>query len=172
MSNTNADIPAASAVPQTPHTLVLTDNEGGLMTMSIECTATPDAPCRRRPPDWMDRETWTDEEATETGHECWAVEWADMDPESIIWSGSPIRIPVDVVYDEGVEVIPVADQPSAEPTEAEVRVGAEAAYEVARIREHFPTEFDRAPLGIQNTYLAMARAALVAAREALEVSGR
>ena len=54
---------------------------------------------------------------------------------------------------------------SAKPTDAEIRAGAEAAYEVARIREHFPTEFDRAPLGIQNTYLGMARAALLAARE-------
>lgn len=53
----------------------------------------------------------------------------------------------------------------ADPTDAEVRAGAEAAYEVARIREHFPTEFDRAPLGIQNTYLGMSRAALTAARE-------
>lgn len=62
-----------------------------------------------------------------------------------------------------------ATQPSAEPTEAEIRAGAEAAYEVARIREHFPTDFDRAPRGIQNTYLGMARAALVAARK---VAGR
>lgn len=36
----------------------------------IICTGAPDAPCRRRPPDWNDRESWTDEEATETGFEC------------------------------------------------------------------------------------------------------
>ncbi|MDN5964262.1 MAG: hypothetical protein L0K47_13475 [Acidipropionibacterium jensenii] len=168
---TNADTHAASAVSQAPHTLVLTDNEGGFMTMRIECSAAPDAPCRRRPPDWMDRENWTDEEATETGHGCWAVEWAEADPEGVIWNGGPIYIPISVTYDEGVEISPLdpmptlppalADQHGAEPTEAEVTAGAEA---IAR-NHGYPSLSAASVYGLRVTYLADARAALVAARK-------
>ena len=74
------------------------------------CHAVLDAPCRRRPPNWdaRDEETWTDEEATVSGFECWAVEYiSEAGLECLVYDGrreEPFTYagPVDVWYDEGV----------------------------------------------------------------------
>jgi hypothetical protein len=83
----------------------------GEIAPRLVCTATPDAPCRRRPVD-PDVESWTDDTETTSGHECWAVEWVDAGGwDSLTWgpeSGTLARVPVDVSYDHrGVLVEPV-----------------------------------------------------------------
>lgn len=83
----------------------------GEITLRLTCTATPDAPCRRRPTN-PDAETWTDDDKTTPGHDCWAVEWIDNGGwDSVTWgpeTGTLASVPVDVSYDHrGVLAQPV-----------------------------------------------------------------
>ena len=83
----------------------------GEITLRLVCNATPDATCRRRPTN-PDAETWTDDDETTPGHDCWAVEWIDNGGwDSITWgpeTGTIASAPVDVSYDHrGVLAEPV-----------------------------------------------------------------
>lgn len=82
----------------------------GALSHEFRCVAPEDAQCRRRPPDWRGRESWTEEEATETGHPCWAVEWVEaaslydaVTGEDTVLASAPVH----VSYDEGVVITPV-----------------------------------------------------------------
>lgn len=88
-------------------TVKVTDGEA---TVALVCHAVPDAPCRRRPPDFDTRddfEGWTDEEATVSGCPCWAVEYVEEGGlECLVYHDHKREFtyagPVDVWYDEGV----------------------------------------------------------------------
>ena len=105
--------------------------EDGEIRPRLTCTATPDAVCRRRPVD-TDQESWTDEDETTPGHECWAVEWAEDAGWDTVTAADGIlsSVDVEVTYDEGVVVDLAPPQPTlpdlAEPSDAEVRAAAEA----------------------------------------------
>ena len=79
--------------------------EDGEIRPRLTCTATPDAVCRRRPVD-TDQESWTDEDETTPGHECWAVEWAEDGGWDTVTAADGIlsSVDVEVTYDEGVVV--------------------------------------------------------------------
>lgn len=79
--------------------------EDGEPRVTFTCTATPDAPCRRRPPDWKDRESWTDEQATESGHPCWAADsYENLGLEAVTGrDGTLASVPVHIWYEEGVQ---------------------------------------------------------------------
>ena len=104
--------------------------EDGEIRPRLTCTATPDAVCRRRPVD-TDQESWTDEDETTPGHECWAVEWAEDAGWDTVTAADGIlsSVDVEVTYDEGVVVDLTPPQPTlpdlAEPSDAEVRAAAE-----------------------------------------------
>lgn len=90
--------------------------EDGQPRIKFECTGTPDAWCRRRPEDWEQRgeESWTREEATVTGYECWGVEFIDaagMDDGLTGVDQILAHVPVEIGYDECVEISPVRDEP-------------------------------------------------------------
>ncbi len=148
--------------------------EDGEIRPRLTCTATPDAVCRRRPVD-PDQESWTDEDETTPGHECWAVEWAEDAGWDTVTAADGIlsSVDVEVTYEEGVVVDLTPPQPTlpdpADPTDAEVRAAASAMFDVADEQMRFPTGFDQAPEPLADTYRRMARAALVAARK---VAGR
>ena len=95
------------------HYLTISDDWDELR-LKLVCTATPDAPCRMRPSD--DRETWNygDPDLT-AGHECWAVEWAEMGGWETVAAADGVttwpRIPVSVECDEGVVIAPILPQP-------------------------------------------------------------
>lgn len=84
----------------------------GELHRSFTCTAPEDAPCRRRPPEPEERESWTAEGATVPGAQCWAVEWVEAVGIEDALSGYPDRVlasvPVTISYDEGVEIEPVS----------------------------------------------------------------
>lgn len=91
----------------------------GEIAPRLVCTATPDAPCRRRPTN-PDAETWTDDDETTPGHDCWTTEFIDgvgFD-ESVTWgpgSGTLASVPVHVSYDHrGVLAEPVVLPDSAD----------------------------------------------------------
>ena len=88
--------------------------EDGEIRPRLTCTATPDSVCRRRPVD-PDQESWTDEDETTPGHECWAVEWAEMGGWETVAAADGVttwpRIPVSVECDEGVVIAPILPQP-------------------------------------------------------------
>lgn len=89
--------------------------EDSYVRHEFRCTATQDAPCRRRPPDADGRESWTAEEATETGHPCWAADWVDavgFDDAVHGTDGTLGSVPVTVGYEEGVEVERVSPMPA------------------------------------------------------------
>jgi hypothetical protein len=144
--------------------------EDGWIQPRLTCTATPDAACRRRPVD-PELESWTDEDETTPGHECWAVEWIEDAGWDTVTAADGIlsSVDVEVAYDEGMIVDLTTPQPTlpdlAEPSDAEVRAAASAMFDVADEQMRFPTKFDRAPESLADTYRRMARAALVAARE-------
>lgn len=84
----------------------------GEIAPRLVCTATLDAPCRRRPVN-PDAETWTEGDETTPGHDCWTTDFIDgvgFD-ESVLWgpeSGTIVRVPVEVSYDHrGVLAAPV-----------------------------------------------------------------
>lgn len=89
------------------HYVQLVVEGGGLMHRFV-CTAPDDAACRRRPDDFEDgaRESWTAEEAVNTGYPCWAADWVDAigvdDAVLITPEGVLASVPVDIHYDEGV----------------------------------------------------------------------
>lgn len=154
--------------------------EDGEIRPRLTCTATPDAVCRRRPvdPD-PDQESWTDEDETTPGHECWAVEWAEDDGWDTVTATDGIlsSVDVEVTYDGGPIISLTTPQPTlpdlADPTDAEVRAAAEA------LDGHsWMTDPDEGSLCACGEVLApsleyagdayrshIARAALVAARE-------
>lgn len=84
--------------------------EGGELHRGFTCTAPEDAPCRRRPKDTL-LESWSSEEATETGHQCWAVEWVEAVGIEDSIRSYPDRVlasvAVDISYEEGVNIEPI-----------------------------------------------------------------
>lgn len=81
------------------------------LEVTFHCDNPPNAPCRRRPPKWVEDEgdSYTDEEATEPGHKCWAVDWVEaigMD-DAIVASTVLGRIPVSLSFEDGVVLEPV-----------------------------------------------------------------
>lgn len=86
--------------------------EGGVLHCGFTCTAPEDASCRRRPKDADRRESWTLEEATETGHLCWAAEWVSAVgiADAIIATAEDqvlASVPVAITFEEGVGIEPV-----------------------------------------------------------------
>lgn len=84
--------------------------EGGEPRIKFRCNGTADASCRRRPPDWRDRESWTAEEATQGGFACRAFEWVEAAGiEDAIFGDDRVlsSVEVDICYDEGVAVYPI-----------------------------------------------------------------
>ncbi len=109
----------------------------GEIAPRLVCTATPDAPCRRRPID-PDAETWTGQDETTPGHDCWATEWVDEAgfSDAVRWGELGVtetiaRVPVGVFYDEGVVAEPVALPDSADLLPM-TPAGAEADRDVLR----------------------------------------
>lgn len=86
--------------------------EDGEPRVTFTCTATPDALCRRRPPNEDELDGWTDEQATEPGHPCWAADWYDhWGLEAITGSdGTLASVPVHIWYEEGVHFEPKTPQ--------------------------------------------------------------
>lgn len=118
------------------HELVIVADPNDDPRVELRCHAAPDAPCRRRPPDWETRDGgWTDEESTEPGHPCWAVEWLDAaGPDALRYDGPQSidlpGVPVIITYDECVTWTP-ADPEATLPmpedtTDAEIQAAAEA----------------------------------------------
>ena len=144
--------------------------EDGEIRPRLTCTATPDALCRRRPvdPD-LDQESWTDEDETTPGHECWAVEWAEARGWDTVTAADGIlsSVDVEVTYDEGVVVDLAPPQPTlpdlAEPSAAEVLAATETF-----ICE-WNTSVDNSPNAthgsVDEFVSPIMRAALVAARK-------
>ena len=122
--------------------------EDGEIRPRLSCTATPDAVCRRRPVD-TDQESWTDEDETTPGHECWAVEWAEAAGWDTVTAADSIlsSVDVEVTYDEGVVVDLAPPQPTlpdlAEPSDAEVRAAAEeSTTDLGSIRDWYAGAVD------------------------------
>lgn len=93
--------------------------EQGELHRTFTCTAPEDAPCRRRPPELEERESWTAEEATVPGADCWAVEWIEAVGirDAIISTVDDqvlASVPVDLSFEEGVGIAPTAEPPEAE----------------------------------------------------------
>ncbi len=87
--------------------------EGEKLQRGFKCTMPADAPCRRRPKDHELRESWTEEESTESGLACWAVEWVDaVGIEEAIFGGEfdgvLASVPVSIAYEECVSIEPLA----------------------------------------------------------------
>ncbi|WP_136043317.1 MULTISPECIES: hypothetical protein [unclassified Microbacterium] len=84
--------------------------QDGELHRGFTCTAPEDAPCRRRPKDTL-LESWSSEEATETGHQCWAVEWVNAVGIEDAIIGYPDQVlasvPVAISYEEGVSIDPI-----------------------------------------------------------------
>lgn len=133
------------------HALDLVIEDGSVQTR-FRCASAPDASCRRRPPDADDRESWTDAEATETGHPCWAVEWVEAAGIEDALAGDDCdlgSVPVHIDYEECVIVEPAHPHPALEgitaqdpnPTYAQQAAELAAAQvELAKVR----AELDRA----------------------------
>lgn len=144
--------------------------EDGEIRPRLTCTATPDAPCRRRPVD-PDLESWTDEDETTPGHECWAVEWAEDAGWDTVTATDGVlsSVDVEVSYEEGVVVDLTPPQPTlpdpADPTDVEVEAAMRAICEWD-CQFRYDSQEDNSPAKSQ--YQIAARAALVAARKAAE----
>ena len=141
--------------------------EDGEIRPRLTCTATPDSVCRRRPVD-PGLESWTDEDETTPGHECWAVEWAEAAGWDTVTAADGIlsSVDVEIAYDEGVVVDLAPPHPTlpdlAEPSDAEVRAAAEA---IARCTSPSKSWWELS-LWQRESYTRRAIAALVAARKA------
>ena len=73
-------------------------------SLNFECDNDHTAPCRRRPVDHANLESWTFEEATESGFPCWIKEWVDsvgIQEGLRCEEGLHVKIPVQIYYDEG-----------------------------------------------------------------------
>ena len=86
--------------------------EQGELRRTFTCTAPEDAPCRRRPPEPEERESWTAEEATVPGADCWAVEWVEAVGvrDAIIATVEDrvlASVPVEISFEEGVGIEPI-----------------------------------------------------------------
>lgn len=86
--------------------------EGGELHPSFVCVAPEDADCRRRPRNAEGGEapeTWTADQATEPGFDCWAVEWVDAVglPDAMFSAvdGVLAAVPVSITYCEGVQFV-------------------------------------------------------------------
>ena len=99
--------------------------EDGEIRSRLTCTATPDAVCRRRPVD-PELESWTDEDETTPGHECWAVEWAEAGGWDTVTAADGIlsSVDVEVTYEEGVVVDLAPPQPPQPPSARSTSVRA------------------------------------------------
>lgn len=91
--------------------------EGGELHHGFTCTAPEDAPCRRRPKDHEQRESWTRDESTEIGFPCWAVDGVNAVGIEDAIIGSPdqvlARVPVTISYEEGVSIEPITPELSS-----------------------------------------------------------
>lgn len=91
--------------------------EGGELHHGFTCTAPEDAPCRRRPKDHEQRESWTRDESTETGFPCWAVDWVNAVGIEDAIIGYPdrvlARVPVTISYEECVSIEPITPELSS-----------------------------------------------------------
>lgn len=100
------------SITENHHHVELKIAHGELHT-GFTCSAPEDAPCRRRPKDHDQRESWTNEEATETGFRCWAVEWVEAVGTDDAIVGYPdavlASVPVRISFEEGVGIEPVRD---------------------------------------------------------------
>ncbi|MCK2031244.1 hypothetical protein [Microbacterium galbinum] len=89
---------------------------GGELVTGFTCSAPVDASCRRRPKDHDQRESWSTEEATETGFRCWAVEWVEAvgTADAVIGSADAVlaSVPVEIHFEEGVGIDPVQTESS------------------------------------------------------------
>ena len=141
--------------------------EDGEIRPRLTCTATPDAVCRRRPVD-TDQESWTDEDETTPGHECWAVEWAEDAGWDAVTAADGIlsSVDVEVTYDEGVVVDLAPPQPTlsdlAEPSAAHDRALRE---QIAQKIEVEMRRHDNAQIGFSAVGDAYAHAARIAREE-------
>lgn len=91
--------------------------EGGELHRGFTCTAPEDASCRRRPKDHEQRESWTRDQATETGFPCWAAEWVNAVGIEDAIIGYPDQVlasvPVAISYEEGVSIDPIFQEAPA-----------------------------------------------------------
>ncbi|MBE7953603.1 hypothetical protein ILP86_04615 [Microbacterium sp. R1] len=88
--------------------------ESGELHHGFTCTAPEDAPCRRRPKDHEQRDSWSCDESTEIGFPCWAVDWVNaVGIEDAIF-GYPdqvlARVPVTISYEECVSIEPITPE--------------------------------------------------------------
>jgi|GEM_PF-2726953 len=84
--------------------------EDGELRCGLTCTAPEDASCRRRPKGHEQRESWSSEEATETGFPCLATEWVSAVgiEDAIVGEDAVLaRVPVEISYEEAVWIDPV-----------------------------------------------------------------
>lgn len=78
----------------------------GEIAPRLVCTATPGAPCRKRPA--VERESWSADDPDLTpGHPCWAIEWIEAVgfADGVTWTPSDdviVSVPVGVSYEESV----------------------------------------------------------------------
>ena len=144
--------------------------EDGEIRPRLTCTATPDSVCRRRPVD-TDQESWTDEDETTPGHECWAVEWAEDGGWDTVTAADGIlsSVDVEVTYDEGVVVdlaTPHQTLPDlAEPSDAEVQAAAWAIHVLEVAVEGFVQDWEDLDEASRQYYIGAARIVLLAARK-------
>lgn len=146
--------------------------EGNELHRNFRCTMPPNAACRRRPKDREGRESWTKEEATEPGFECWAAGWVEaVGIEGAIWCGEDqvlASVPVSIAYSECVEIATcrAAGLLGGDPAEEWIELAAEAGYEV--ILENsgaraFMGRWDEQAESYRDFLRAQARAILAAA---------
>lgn len=91
--------------------------EDGELHRGFTCTAPEDAPCRRRPKDHGQRESWSRDEATEIGFPCWAVDEVNAlgIEDAIIGYPDQVlaRVPVTISYEECVSIEPITPELSS-----------------------------------------------------------
>jgi len=99
------------------HEITVRIDYDGEASVVLLCHAEPEAPCRRRPVDWEDREEWTPANTDLPGFPCWAVEFVvDGGLENLRYGGhkeSPFTYagPVEISYDDCV----MWQEPEASP---------------------------------------------------------
>lgn len=114
--------------------------ESGELHRGFVCESGPDATCRKRPPGWEDGggDSWSSSEATETGFDCWAVEWIEAAgiEDGLLGADEILaRVPVLIAYDEGVEITPMSDLSEQSDLDELERLARAQASGYARILE-------------------------------------
>lgn len=94
-------------------------SEYGELSLKLVCHAVPGSPCRMRPPEGDDRESWSFDDPGLVPGECWAVEWQHdvgfvdgvrtTDTGTVADGVAWASIPVAIEYDECVMVSRVAE---------------------------------------------------------------